>query len=312
MLRNRGGGAAFDVTVVGRDGSHNLQMLDADGDFDIDVRCQLGAPGLRRRLPVTLWRNTLEPRAWRRFEIDAKRPGMATSIMAGDPDGDGLNDLVTGGFAYTNPGRLDGRWVRQALGSGAKQRFAPARHRWRRRSGRAGQQPDMASRRWPLAYRRVWAQTIPWIATRNSVALALNNGGEFRASTVIEQMPHDWVHGAVVDPAAAQVYLSMHAPGSKCVAPGIDWRRAPVVPLDHVTRGSCSSIRWMRADAENGAVVDPAGGFRHATGSTPNCRCEAVARYAGCPMSLADLDGDGHAELATGDLEPSRRPAIFC
>ena len=53
--------------------------------------------------------------AWRRHQID-DLPARAMFIQAGDLDGDGLRDLIAGGWWWKNPGSLTASWPRSVLG----------------------------------------------------------------------------------------------------------------------------------------------------------------------------------------------------
>jgi len=55
---------------------------------------------------------------WARHLIDEARPGRAVFLYTADVDGDGRQDVVTGGYWYRNEGRATGGWPRQAVGVG--------------------------------------------------------------------------------------------------------------------------------------------------------------------------------------------------
>jgi hypothetical protein len=112
-----GRGANWVRQVISTEGSHELRAADFDRDGDVDL---LGA-NWRNSATVDLWQNDLNNRLsldnWSRRVVDEARPWNAVFITAGDLDGDGLLDIIAGGWWYGNPGRPDGTWERRAIGS---------------------------------------------------------------------------------------------------------------------------------------------------------------------------------------------------
>ncbi len=105
-------GTSWDRQVIDTDGSHNIRVIDIDDDGDLDI---VGANW--RGGPVSLWRNQLGPLdIWERHLVDGARPWIAVLIDSQDIDGDGHNDIITGGWWYKNPGTPSGTWVRNPIG----------------------------------------------------------------------------------------------------------------------------------------------------------------------------------------------------
>ena len=101
--------------------SHSMRAVDIDNDGDIDL---FGAdwhfPDPNARYRVSLWRNqTTNKNYWPRLVIDENRPGQATFVMTGDLDGDGLLDVITGGYWYRQPAVAGEAWQRHTLGENA-------------------------------------------------------------------------------------------------------------------------------------------------------------------------------------------------
>lgn len=118
---NQDAGRTWSKQVLSTKGSHNMRIVDIDGDGDPDL---FGANWEGENQHPELWINlTCRPDigcpCWRRHEIDSKRPGKAVFINAADLDGDGHIDLAGGAWWYKNPGTPTGSWERRAFGSPA-------------------------------------------------------------------------------------------------------------------------------------------------------------------------------------------------
>ncbi|WP_166268436.1 FG-GAP repeat domain-containing protein [Marinobacter caseinilyticus] len=111
-------GAQWTKQIISHEASHSMRAVDIDNDFDIDLMgTNWQIANYDKAYPVKLWRNTsAEGIAWKRHVIDGERPGQATFVFAEDIDSDGLRDIVTGGYWYSNPGNWTADWPRLKIG----------------------------------------------------------------------------------------------------------------------------------------------------------------------------------------------------
>lgn len=98
-------------------GNHESKVGDLDGDGDQDI---LGKSYNWDTPRVDVWLNGgtgLALDRWERHVIDADKPWRSIFISAADVDRDGMQDVVTGGWWYQNPGDPAEDWTRHTIGS---------------------------------------------------------------------------------------------------------------------------------------------------------------------------------------------------
>jgi hypothetical protein len=120
------GGFTETMIATGFD-NHESRLGDLDGDGDLDI---LGKPYNWQTPRLDIWINDiisqdttavadesrLSLRQWQRHILDDEKPWRSVFVYSADVDADGHEDVITGGWWYKNPGRIDGQWARNLIG----------------------------------------------------------------------------------------------------------------------------------------------------------------------------------------------------
>ena len=119
IFYNAGGGNSWIQVLIYEGGCYSGKVGDIDNDGDLDFvssKTWVNAP-------VYILRNqhvVLPIGPWERNVVDPSKPWRAIFILAGDINRDGLQDIITGGWWYKNPGTSGGIWTRNDIGDPLK------------------------------------------------------------------------------------------------------------------------------------------------------------------------------------------------
>ncbi len=109
------GGHSWTKEIIATSGSHSMRILDFDDDGDMDL---FGANWQGDQVELFINRTCDQVlNSWERHLIDSTRPWRSIFITSADINGDGDQDIITGGWWYENPGVPGGSWLRHEIGS---------------------------------------------------------------------------------------------------------------------------------------------------------------------------------------------------
>jgi hypothetical protein len=116
IFEGNGNGDFQTIEVATGFGNHESRVGDIDGDGTLDI---LGKPYNWESPRIDIWLNKAgsSTNPWERHVIDDSRPWTSIFITAADVNGDGLPDIITGGWWYQNPGQPGGDWIRHTIGA---------------------------------------------------------------------------------------------------------------------------------------------------------------------------------------------------
>jgi hypothetical protein len=314
VLINPGAGEAWERQVVATMGSHTLRAGDLDADGDVDL---FGANWSGERQPVEIWENLRLPaRGFSYLRVDDARAKWGDfaepdwlryfGLDAADGDGDGDLDLVSGRYAYRNPGGdLASPWPRTDLGSNVDgMLFLPVD---------GDDRADVIAEALPEVF---WleAEDAGWITWRAHVVAHLPRTGHVNGQGYARaDLDGDGREEALL--AAADGVYALRVPTDPTAGP---W---PSVRI--VARGTDEGFAVADVDADGD--LDVAGGDGPADGEDPTTvawwgnpgawradwprHVVGETRHAVDRVAAGDLDGDGRVDVAVSEERyPGREP----
>ena len=311
--------AGWEQQILSYGGGHSLRLVDIDRDLDLDlVGTNWQIEGYQGNYPVMLWRNqSAQGNDWARHVIDEDRPGQATFILGADLDGDGLKDLVSGGYWYRNPGPLGGDWVRHRIGELATDAALLAdfdgdgdtdilASGWRGYN----EKPSLLEK----IRNRLDADAVPFGNYGSRLVWAENDGtGNFTVRTNIQQANGDFLQGVAMtsgtDGSTRQILLSWHQEGVGLQGITLPARlREDVWPwslVSEVSQAEALTVADLNRDGQDevvlGTIVLESGEDR---GWHPLVVDSGVQKPD--RNRVADMDGDGRADIVVGFEAVSR------
>jgi hypothetical protein len=229
---------------------------------------------------------------WKRHVVDAEKPWQTIFITSADIDGDGLQDIITGGWWYKNPGSPGGTWTRQEIGSSLNNMAAV--YDFDNDNdvdifGTEGQAPIGSV---PISSSFVWA--------RNS------GSGSFTNLSNIEDGDGDFLQGVVINKfrtgGPLEIVLSWHATDK-----GIQTLTVPSNPISETwTHGQISPTSQdedlSAGDIDRDGDVDLLLGTRWLRNNGTSWITYTLNSTGGNPdrNHLADINGDGRLDAVVG------------
>ena len=102
-------------TVLHGQGTHEGKVGDLDGDGDVDIVVKPYAHNTPKVQVIKNQLSSIDINNYTRKLVD-NLPARAVFVESGDLNGDGMKDIIAGGYWWENPGNITGSWTRHTIG----------------------------------------------------------------------------------------------------------------------------------------------------------------------------------------------------
>jgi hypothetical protein len=287
-------------TIISTAGSHNAKIADVDGNGVPDIIGKNYEGDMRPRIWFgEITKGTLPLGRWKRHLLLKNLPYQVTFIRAGDLNGDGLADIVAGGWWWRNPGVIGSTWERNEFGGRLKNAA--------------------------VLYDFDGNGSLDVLGTNGMIRggqffVALNSGnGEFLVKGVGHASRGDFLQGAAVgrlDGDGVQVVLSWHNGARDSPGIGTEWLRVPknvsgAWKLEQLSRFSNEEeIALGDVDGDGRLDIHLGSHWLRNLGSGKFDLKTGIKVTVGSVdrLRLADMDSDGDLDVVTG-FEHTRKLA---
>ena len=290
---NIGNATQWRKEVVSEKGSHSMRIFDADNDGDYDF---FGANWSGDVQAVEYWQNLScdqKDKTWIRHVIDDSKPWRSIFVSAADINQDNLPDLISGGWWYQNPGKINAKWRRHVIG-GELNNSAIVLD--------VDADGDMD----------VLGTMGKGARANGQLVLALNNKGKFASYRKMARSSGDFLQGVALMKQGdnASFLFSWHRAGNGIESlplQGIE-SNGPMARISEFSQDEALSVGDIDADGDEDVLL----GTHWLENQNGQWKLHQLHDTKEKPdrNKLADINGDGHLDAVVGYEAISRQGLV--